>query len=693
MGVGLRPGRCWRPTEAGVGMFADEEGSTTVAAAVAILVCLALLFGLANVQWASSRAADIQVVADAGALAGANAVAAYATAAQVLDALVLSMGLIGVLVLAIGLVLCAIPLTSAAGPPVLEAAQRVFVARTSLAQTAAKGLQKLEAAVPYLVAANAFATARGNVAPEGSYMGIAVPYPLEGSSDFGDLDADNAADKVRETEERGREVDELTRQADDAKLAADDALERGWRVDCGGDTSMRERAEALAGMSGALNPNYPTSTGWDFGVPILRARSYYAQRLARETPSDASPAEASRSAARKAFYRYALEQVDASSYTERGDGTVSCDLRDLPANTQDVRGTSLYTDAAWPCSQESAGRVLHGYTGCPGARGPSAGTASLADQEVGDCLVCAVCQFTVVDVGRAPAASTSIENGFEHYWRAVVEASRDYEVCRAEQAERESAAREAAERARDSFREALERLTATRVELCPPGRYGCVCVVLAGSAAAPDLLTGELNAGTNLPYRVAVAGAVLAEDEAATGNTILSGFFDGLVAQGGWIGGGSSVLDAIASVWGDLLVSYGDGYRAFSQTMDDAFKRLSDLGLGNVSTWLKGALGDAASLTAMQPADLSAKKPVLANSADVMARSGDDARGMLNAVVAGAAHARPGVDGMLSALGVGILTMNGTGKITVAEFTVPGTDITVPLEVDLGWLAELDAAA
>ena len=103
-----------RPCEAGIGLFCDERGSTTVASAVAILVSLALVFSLANVQWASSHAADVQVVADAGALAGANVVAAYVTIAQILDALVLSMGLIGLITMAVGLVLSAIPVVDAA---------------------------------------------------------------------------------------------------------------------------------------------------------------------------------------------------------------------------------------------------------------------------------------------------------------------------------------------------------------------------------------------------------------------------------------------------------------------------------------------------------------------------------------------------------------------------------------------------
>ena len=213
-----------RPCEAGIGFFCDERGSTTVASAVAILVSLALVFSLANVQWASSRAADVQVVADAGALAGANVVAAYVTIAQILDALVLSMGLIGLLTMAVGLVLSAIPVVDAAGPPVLSAASNVFSARSKLSRSCAAGLQKLESVVPYAVFANSAAVIRTNASSEGSYVGFALPYPVQGSSDFGNLESDDAQTSAEELEKSGERVDELSKQAAQDEQDAADAL-------------------------------------------------------------------------------------------------------------------------------------------------------------------------------------------------------------------------------------------------------------------------------------------------------------------------------------------------------------------------------------------------------------------------------------------------------------------------------------
>ena len=64
--------------------FIDGEGGyTTVAVAVALLMSIALAFGVAAAQWSHARAADVQEVADAAAMSGENCVAAFSTVAQV----------------------------------------------------------------------------------------------------------------------------------------------------------------------------------------------------------------------------------------------------------------------------------------------------------------------------------------------------------------------------------------------------------------------------------------------------------------------------------------------------------------------------------------------------------------------------------------------------------------------------------
>jgi hypothetical protein len=678
----------------GVGLFVDEEGFTTVAAAVAVLVSLALVFGMANLEWTAARSADVQAVADAGALAGMNAVASYVTAAQVVDAVTLSLGLVGMLTLAVGLVLCAMPVTATAGPPVIEAASKVLDARTSFARSAASGLASLEEALPFLVAADALATVRANGGDEVGYVGVALPFPLEGESDFGSWEEEpsNAARDVSDLADR---MDELSQQAEQAAQKVDAAKERAWLADCGGDVCMRERASALAGLSSLENPSYPQSSLWDFGVAIRRARSYYAARLSGDVCEDDSVEAHTRHAARVAFYGLALELTNASSFQRNADGTVTCDLKELPRNTETVRQTRLYTDAVWPATDEGGVRTIHSYAGCPGARGASAGLASVADEEAGRCARCATCQFSVADLGLVASPTTNTAVGFEYYWKQVVEASRDYQEAADEQAAVEGESLGSASKSAQIFQDALEALSVTRVTLKPPGRYGCVCVVADPSGSSePAALSVPWASGIELPVRVAISAAALVEEDDTFQNNVLADFFDDLVEQGGFVGGVSTVLDGVLTVWGDVLVAYGDLHERLTSVWSGSVSGLRAFGLGTVASWLEGTLGSVVSLAGLQPTDMSAKKPVLVNSADVAERMGNGwysvTRSMLTTVSLLGEGA--GVSEVLAAVGAGVQTLTASQTLTVAELTVPGTSLSIPIEIDLGWLADLEAA-
>ncbi len=684
---GLRHGTHRRP-EAGIGLFCDEEGATTVAAAVAILVSLTLVFALANVQWSTSRAADVQTVADAGALAGCNVVAAYSTIAQVLDALVLSMGLVALLTMAVGLVLSAIPVTQASGPPVLDAASKVFTARAKLAKSCAKGLEKLEGFVPYIVVANSGAVISANSSSAGNYLGFALPYPIKGSSDFGTLDDDDAQDDADELASSGERIDELSKQAAQDEQDASDALERAWQADCGGNVSMRERASTLAGLVGAANPSYSSSAGWDFGVAIRRARAYYAQRLSIESPASSSVEERVRSQARSAFYAYALEQVEASSFVRNSDGSVSCDLRSLPRNTTELRSTTLYAAALWPVTSEGGKLTIHGISDCPGAKGSSAGVGSVSQIDSGVLAVCGTCQFSAATLGRVPAASTSIDNGFEYYWKIVVEESYAYQAAKDAASGKLAEAKAEGERSRELFADALKKVSATRVKLSPPGAKGCVCVCAdSATHSSPSSLLALFDEGAKIPSRAAISAAALAKDSAdSEGNNILANLFDGLVAQAGITGAAGGVLDSVMSVWGNVLVAYGNGYEALSAGMSTSFQTLSSWGLGGISGWLKGALSQTVDLLGIEPADMSAKKPVLTNSANILSQAGGTWYEVLRSTLLLMSGTQTSFFS-LAEIGGDALHYDGTGRLVLGEVEMPGSGRTLELAVDLSWLA------
>ena len=88
----------------GIGMFVEDGAYTTVASAVAMLMALTLVFSATFAVWSAGRSADVQVPADATALAGANAVSSYHAVATVVDASILSLGLTGFTMAGVGMV-------------------------------------------------------------------------------------------------------------------------------------------------------------------------------------------------------------------------------------------------------------------------------------------------------------------------------------------------------------------------------------------------------------------------------------------------------------------------------------------------------------------------------------------------------------------------------------------------------------
>ena len=374
MGTGLACGGDGRALGPTVGAFVDDEGGyTTVAVAVALLVSLSLVFGSAAAQWVGARSAEVQQVADAVALSGENAVAAYSTVAQVLDACVLSMGLAGFVTCGAGLAVSCVPGLAARGAQVAKAGARVLDARRDFSRQANEGLQRLEGLLPALVVANSGSCARANSREGLDYVGCAVPFPLESQSDFGALEdgADGNA-LTRPGGPFGGGVLQGGGGQGEGSGGPRAGMDRGLTPSS--PYCLRERAAHLAGLADAQNPDYASPEEWTFGAPLLRARRYYAARLGAAALEGRNPEELTDAACRRAFYSFALDEVRRGEYAELDDGMVVADLPALPCNAEQTRAGRLYTDALWPVSREEGGRVLHSWDGCPrrlGRRGGS----------------------------------------------------------------------------------------------------------------------------------------------------------------------------------------------------------------------------------------------------------------------------------------------------------------------------------
>lgn len=656
----------------------DEGGFTTVAVAVALMLSLTLVFAAASAGWVASRSSEVQRVADASALAGANAVAAFSTVAQVLDACVLSLGVTGMVVYGAGLVASCVPGLTAVGAQLCATGGQILEARRGFARSAASGLERLEAALPTLVVANSASCVAANGEDGLSYVGCALPVPLESGSDFSALLADADDAPLDGLSERMRDA---SLDAQEARERADEALERGWMADCGSRPhSLHERAGALAGLPSSANPHYPSCETWGFGVPLVRARAYYVARLANERVVGSTPEELTDAACRRAFYEYALGRVRSGSWAEHPDGTVEADLPLLPRNADETRATDLYTRVAWPCTDEGGSRTLHSSLDCPGATGGPSSSASLAQLDAGAVSRCPQCQMDVGDLGRVASASTSIENGFEHHWRIIVEASEDYEAARDDLAAAEARTRELAEEGELEFERALEQLTTGRPTLRPPGAWGCVAVVARPEGTVvPTELTASFLSSAELPAGAAVSAATLAPDESTAENNVLASFFDSLSASDSVLGG---ALDGVMELWGSLLVGYGSAHGRVAEVGEGFLDRLDGVMGGSVGAWLRDQLGGVMRDLGLEPVDMRLRKPVLTNSRDVLERGGVEQASAVRDLLSRLPDSASVAD-LARAVGVTPPAALGEGGLTVAELPIPGTGVSIPLSVDL----------
>ena len=676
---------------AGIDLFIEDGAYTTLSSAVVILVVLTLLFSSAAAIWSMSRAGDTQAAADSGALAGANVVASYHTAATVVDASILSLGLAGFATIGTGLVAILIPGAELAAGDMVDTGIEIIKTRNKFAKSASKGLQKIEMALPYLVAARATQAVSAQDTEGAIYTGTALAVPRTSESDFVALEGSEiSTDVIKDTSK------DLERAADELQKASEEtakAKERAWLADCGGSdpasvgscSCMWERARSLAKLSDIENPHYASSVTWEPQVALDRAKAYYRLRLANEAPQGSSVETKAESAARKAFYTYASAEVNRAYITEDGDRTTSY-IPLLPRNTDEVRATELYTDAAWPTSTNDGKTYLHYGTSCPNyKKGVPGGLASVAAYDGQD--KCNRCHFGVSSLGAVAAPSTSIENGFEYHFDEFKGALEDYVECRNKELELMRQTEDEADRAGNAFDEAIKALSGERPRIAPPGRNGVVAFAVSGAISSPDELSSSFNAAVRLGERGAISAAVLAPDDATAQNNVLSRFFSTLEERSGGVAG---VLDGVMDVWGRLLVGYGDIQGSADELMGEMIDGLGggSGALGSIASWLGDTVSASVAALGLEPCDLRLRKPVLTDTANVIKSPGSDITGLskvqdkLRSIPLGVTDPKA----LCEALEYQVERTISGAVFTLAEIPLPGGG-SIPLTVDVATLA------
>lgn len=675
---------------AGIDLFIEDGAYTTLSSAVVILVVLTLLFSSTAAIWSMSRAGDTQVAADSGALAGANVVSSYHTAATVVDASILSLGLAGFATIGTGLVAILIPGAEPVAGNMVDTGIEIIKTRNKFAKSASEGLQKIETALPYLIAARATQAVSAQDTDSVTYTGTALAVPKTSESDFAALEGSEiSTDAIKGTS------DDLERAAEELRKASEDtakAKERAWLADCGGSdkgsvsscSCMWERAKSLADLSGAQNPHYASSVTWEPQVALDRAKAYYRQRLANEKPLGEGPEKQADSAARKVFFAYASEEVERAYITEK-DGKVSARIPFLPRNPDEARTTELYTDARWPTSEVDKVTYLHYGTDCPNyKKGKPGGLASVADFDGHE--TCGECHFGVSSLGYVAIATTSVERGFEYHFDKFKDALEDYVKCRNKELELERQTEDEADRAGNAFDQAIKALSGERPRIAPPGRNGVVAFAVSGAISSPDELNSSFNTAVRLGDRGAISAAVLAPDDATAQNNVLSRFFSTLKERSGGVAG---VLDGVMDVWGRLLVGYGDIQGSADELMDEMIKGLGggSGALGSIASWLGDTVSASVAALGLEPCDLRLRKPVLTDSANVIKSPGSDIAGFSQAQdkLRGIPLGVTDPKALCEALEYQVeRTISGT-VFTLAEIPLPGGG-SIPLTVDVATL-------
>lgn len=658
-------------------MFLEDGAYTTVTSAVAILVVFTLVFSSTTAVWSMSRAGDVQATADITALAGANVVSSYRTTATVVDASILSLGLTGFCVTGVGLVALLIPGAEAAAGKTVDCGINILRTRNKFATSASKGLQKLEKGLPVLVATSSVRACSKQKTDKVSYTGVAVPVPLESASDFAALEGDQI--DTDSLEDASDKLDEVARELAKASEKTAKAKEEAWIADCGREgMNMQERAAKLTSLSGAENPDYSSSITWDPNAALDRTRAYYRWRYENDRPNGQGVEARADAAARHAFYGYAKKKMADARVVEQ-DGVCKSNVELLPKNTAEVKGTELYTDAVWPTTMESGMPTLHFDASCPGAKGARGQNASLASIDSGASAECGVCRFGVGDVGKTPAASTSINNGYEYHLREYTEALKRYVTLRNKELELERQAKNQAENASNTFKDGLSKLVKKRPRIAPPGRYGCVGVVAAGDVDSPEQLQVSFTHKAKVPMRGAVSAAVLAPDPATKENNVLASFFSSLKDRSGG-GGVPGLLNDVMGLWGKILISYGNLNDNLGKLMEKLTGGLTAFGLGPIAKWLSKTVDGVVSGLDFEPVDLSLYKPVLTDSAHVLAHTDvstlSDAQGALRSLPIGTTDPKA----LLQALHCKVEEYVMESTFTIAEIPIPGGG-SIPLTV------------
>ena len=607
-----------------LGVFRDERGSTAVAVVLSIVLAVTLMALCLQSYWVKSSSTDIQAVADYGALAGADAVAKASTVIQVLDALLLSMNVVGLLLnitIVVGGIAAVVgaPVGGTALAPVLtkltQFNQKFLNVRKQAAQSAFTIAKTYNSAAPVLAVAQSWDVIRRNSAklnPFGnvSYTGAAFPLPFEGSVTLSGYppELSELAGTVTEASQRNR--------ADAEKVKELEAELEKARIQC-----FEADVYRASGTS---------SVGWN---PAFAGDDYLGGLLSiagQHPPSPLSPlsiegSDSANARLAECFQRdirdigqRTVEQFQTDVERTDAGGYLSPVARSAADYLEEYQSTEVLIVP----HDESERRAYHRDRACFGlisaSQEPEAVALStiLGNHDHPPCSLCRPLHWSAVEWWQLKLTRFSAE------WQAQVLATLRHEQLRRE---RDGAIGDVVDRTEDAFGEIVAQargyLLGGRLTYSPPGANGFLCVVsTAPGRTAPRFTLGALTgtAGKKFGRQYALSGAKIVP---TTGQHASLEYLQALL---------TNTSPAVSMGMGggvNELLGRTDGLTATTNPLWRAC--LGELvGRGGLKGWfsrLPWGIGAAAerlvgqllALANISPPDLRQLSPVLVSAADV----------------------------------------------------------------------------
>ena len=615
-------------------LFRDEHGVTTTSMVLALLITLSLLFTAAQVYRINSFSADTQDVADAVSLAAESQVAELMVVAQFCDAVVLSLTLTSLVTTSLGIAAACTPATATASTKLIDAGKKIVDVRNKFSDRATKALNKLQQALPFYAAACSAAIAQANNATTAgaNYLGTGILIPTKGE-ELEVTSNEKEEELMDDVDEKTDDVREDAKKAEEAAKEANKHKQTAFDHDCGDYPKhcMYERARKLAGMQGVSNPLYNSVDTWSFSVALSRAQSYYQQRKNNEGPANDTTAEKARSALRYRFYSYACATL-SQGYVHETSDSFTANFPRLPKNTSEMRSTSLYTENAYPISEEKVPPaskdekptyklVMHAFSGCPGATGKSKGLGSISYMESQKLDTCPICGFTAASLGKVAAATSSVSSGFEYHYNVVANAADEYEKASKKAKKQNKKVKNQVNELFGELKDALKEAAGKRIEMSPPGKFGAVALVVnVGTTPASSLFeNGFVSATGSLGPRAAISASTLVEESSDEGRTVINSILDGLREDGGILVGAAGI---VLDVWSWMLLAYSNGQNAITGGIESGLNALPLVGPSGLGTWVADKLKDLIKSVGLQPVKMKSLKPVLVNTAHIAAKEG-----------------------------------------------------------------------